>query len=94
MDLGFRCLFLQFLEDKSDRQMERFLQENLAAKYFCLFGLTEPTPDHSYFGRFREQIGTYQLSNLFKRLTVALKKEGACRETTGPCCTEAGSGSG
>ena len=60
--------------------MERFLQENLAAKYFCLFGLTEPTPNHSYFGRFRERIGTYQLSNLFKRLTEALKKEGLSRE--------------
>ena len=32
---GLKCLFLQFLEVCSDRQMERFLQDNIAAKYFC-----------------------------------------------------------
>jgi IS5 family transposase len=39
VDQGLKCLVLQFLEDRSDRQMERFLKENLAAKYFCNFGL-------------------------------------------------------
>lgn len=80
VEQGFRCLFLQFLEDKSDRQMERFLKENLAAKYFCSFGLTENTPDHSYFGKYRERIGTYQLSNIFKTMVQSLKKEGLIRE--------------
>ena len=35
VEQGLKCLFLQFLEDRSDRQMEAYLQENLAAKYFC-----------------------------------------------------------
>lgn len=55
VEQGFKCLFLQFLEDKSDREMEEFLSDSLAAKYFCNFGLTEETPDHSYFGSFRER---------------------------------------
>jgi len=60
--------------------MEEFLRDSLAAKYFCSFGLTEPTPDHSYFGKFRARIGTYQLSNIFKKMTESFKKEGLIRE--------------
>ena len=80
VEQGFRCLFLQFLEDKSDRQMEEFLRDSLAAKYFCSFGLTDTTPDHCYFGKFRARIGTYQLSNVFKKMVESLKKEGLIRE--------------
>ena len=43
-DRAFRMLVLQFLEDVSDREMERFMAENLAAKWFCGFGLSEKTP--------------------------------------------------
>ena len=60
--------------------MEEFLKDSLAAKYFCSFGLTDETPDHSYFGKFRERIGTYQLSNIFKKIVNSLKKEGLIRE--------------
>lgn len=80
VEQGFKCLFLQFLEDKSDRELEYFLKYDLSAKYFCNFGLTEATPDHSYFGKFRERIGTYQLSNIFKKMVKSLKKEGLVRE--------------
>ena len=80
VEQGFRCLFLQFLENKSDREMERYMQENLAAKYFCSFGLTEVTPDHSYFGKFRERLGTYQVSNIFKKMVKSLKQQGLIRE--------------
>ena len=65
VEQGLKCLFLQFLEDRSDRQMERFLQENIAAKYFCNFSLIEQTPDRSYFSKFRERIGTHQVSLIF-----------------------------
>jgi len=80
VEQGFKCLFLQFLEDRSDRQMEQLLKDSLAAKYFCNFGLIEETPDHSYFGRFRERIGAYQLSQIFKKITQALCKQGLVRE--------------
>ena len=31
----FKCLLVQFMEDLSDRELERFLQENTAGKWFC-----------------------------------------------------------
>lgn len=49
----FKCLLLQFLEDLSDRELERYLQENVASKWFCGFELTEATPDHTVFSRVR-----------------------------------------
>ena len=31
----FKCLLLQFMEDLSDRELERYIQENNSAKWFC-----------------------------------------------------------
>ena len=64
----FRCLLLQFLEDLSDRELEIFLQENNAGKWFCGFGIREVTPDHTVFSRARQKIGTNLLSKLFEDL--------------------------
>ncbi len=50
----FRCLLLQFLEDLSDRELEVFLKENTAEKWFCGFGLLEDVPDHTVFTRATE----------------------------------------
>ena len=54
----FLCLLLQFVEDLSDRELEKFLKENNASKWFCNFGLTNKTPDHTVFTRVRQTIGT------------------------------------
>lgn len=40
----FRCLLLQFIEDLSDRELERYLEENLAAKWSCGFTLVRAHP--------------------------------------------------
>ncbi len=77
---AFRLLVLQFIEDVSDREMERFARENLAAKWFCGFGLSEKTPDHSFFGGFRKRLGTQRLMTLFARLRASLKAAGLIRE--------------
>ena len=45
----FYGLLLQFMEDLSDRECERFLQENLSGKWLCGFGLGEATPKVSRF---------------------------------------------
>ena len=37
------------MEDLSDRELERYLSDSNAAKWFCEFGLMEKTPDHSFF---------------------------------------------
>ena len=64
------CLLLQFMEDLSDREFERFIAENNAGKCFCDFGLVEKTPDFTTICKFRNSIGTKQMSRLFN--------EGAC----------------
>jgi hypothetical protein len=37
----FKCLLLQFMEDLSDRELERYLSDSNAAKWFCDFGTVE-----------------------------------------------------
>ena len=76
----FLCLLLQFLEDLSDRELERFICENNAARWFCGFDLTAKTPDHSVFGRVRSRIGTSKLSKIFSLLRDQLKSQGYMSE--------------
>lgn len=37
IESGFAALVLQWMEDLSDRQLERFLQENVSGKLFSLW---------------------------------------------------------
>lgn len=76
----FHCLLLQFMEDLSDRELERYLEENLAAKWFCGFTLSEPTPDYSLFTRVRTRIGPTRLSQLFATMRDQLKAAGLMSE--------------
>ena len=43
----FKMMLVQYIEDLSDREMERYLQENVVAKYFCGFSLTDKTADYT-----------------------------------------------
>lgn len=76
VESGFASLVLQWMEDLSDRELERFLQENNAGKYFCGFSLTEKVPDHTYFCNLRKKIGTSELCKLFNMLGDKLKEKG------------------
>ena len=76
----FKMLVLQFMEDLSDRELERFIAENTAAKLFCDFSLSEETPDHSLFSRLRQAIGTNQLATIFNKIREQLKQKGFVRE--------------
>lgn len=76
----FLCLLLQFMEDLSDREAERFIAENMAAKWFCEFGLTDKTPDHSVLCRVRKRIGTQRLSRLFADIRDQLSQQGYMNE--------------
>lgn len=75
VDVGLKCLFLQFMYDLSDRELERELRFNIAYKWFCGFTAFEQTPDHSYFGRFRERIGTKRIGKLFKAIVNKAKEK-------------------
>ena len=75
VDVGLKCLFLQFMYDLSDRELERELRFNIAYKWFCGFTAFEQTPDHSYFGRFRERVGTKRIGKLFKAIVNKAKEK-------------------
>jgi len=76
----FKCLLLQFMENISDRELEKFIQENNSAKWFCGFSLTEQTPDFTLFTKIRSRIGTKMLSKIFSGLRDQLKKNGVMNE--------------
>lgn len=80
LESGFAALLLQWMEDLSDRELERFLQENTAGKFFCGFSLREKTPDHSYFGELRRQIGTSKLAEIFRLVNRQLRAQGVVME--------------
>ena len=72
----FKCIFLQFMEDLSDRQLQDYLKENTSAKLFVGFNLTSKTPHFSLFTKVRERIGTTRLSKMFNKINKNLKKSG------------------
>jgi len=74
------CLILQFMEDLSDREFERFISENNAAKWFCGFGLLEKTPDFTTICKFRNLIGTKQMGNLFEEVKRQMQAKNCCSE--------------
>lgn len=76
----FKCLLLQFMEDLSDRELERYIQENNAAKWFCEFKLCEQTPNFSVFSKFRKRLGTHFMSKIFSDLRDQLKQQGLMNE--------------
>ncbi len=69
----FKMMLVQYIEDLSDREMERYLQENVAAKYFCGFSLTDQTPD---LNKMRPSIGASQLSKIFIIVREQMIKQG------------------
>jgi len=80
VEFGLRALVLQFIEDLSDREMERFLKENNTGKWFCKLGLGDKAPDHSYFGDFRKRLGTKNLMDIFSEVRKSLQSMGLIRE--------------
>ena len=72
----FKCLLLQFMEDLSDRELERYLSDSTAAKWFCEFSLTEATPDPTVFTRVKAMIDIHKLSKIFSILRDQLRSKG------------------
>jgi IS5 family transposase len=74
------CLILQFMEDLSDREFERFIAENVAGKWFCGFGLLEKTPDFTTLCKFRYLVGTKNMRRLFQEVKRQLQAKNYCSE--------------
>jgi len=79
IDVGIRCLYLQFHYDLSDRELETRLRFDIAFRWFCGFTAFEATPDHSFFCRFRKLIGTKGIGTLFKIIVNRSKEKGLMR---------------
>lgn len=71
---GLRALIVQFWDDYSDREMERALQENMAVRWFCGFGIEEKMPRHSYFGKLRKRLCTKRIADLFKAVNEEMER--------------------
>jgi IS5 family transposase len=80
IESGFKALLLQYMEDLSNREAQRFLEENLAGKLFCGFSLRDQTPEHTYFVDLRKRIGTKRLAGLFNKVRAVLIRDGMIRE--------------
>lgn len=76
----FKCLLLQFMEDLSDRELEKYMADSNTAKWFCDFSLTESTPDHTVFSRMRKKLGTNLLSKIFAIFRDQLRRAGYMSE--------------
>jgi len=74
------CLILQFVENLSDRQFDRFMAENVAGKWFCGFGLMEKTPDYTTICKFRNKLGVDEIEKLFNACRTQLKEQGHLQE--------------
>jgi IS5 family transposase len=74
------CLILQFMEDLSDREFERFIAENTAAKWFSGFALLEKTPDYTTICKFRKLVGTHQMGVLFREVKRQMQAQNCCCE--------------
>ena len=72
----FKALLLQLMQELSDRAMQKFLEENRAAKYFCGFNMQEKTPHFTLFTKVPEPIGTHGLAKLLAKVRDSLKKQG------------------
>lgn len=79
-EVGLRALFLQFLGDHSDREMEEQMRYNIAYRWFCDFPMEWRTPDHSFFGRIRTKVGAKRLSVLFERIVDYAKIKGIVKK--------------
>lgn len=80
LDIGIKCLFLQFYYDLSDRQLEERIKDDNGLRWFCGFGLADETPDHTYFGRIRDLLGEEKVGEIFQMITKKAEGKGIMRK--------------
>jgi len=72
----FNVVFLQFLYELSDREIEEQVNRHLACKW--LAGLTpeETAPDHSTLCRFRSRLGAEKFQEIFNKIIKQARQAG------------------
>lgn len=80
LDVGIKCVFLQFYHDLSDREMENRLRDDLAFRWFCGINLESETPDHTFFCRIRTALGARRIGQVFKNIMQKAEDKGIVRK--------------
>lgn len=76
----FRVVFLQFLYDLSDREIEEQVNLNLACKWFAGLGPQERAADHSTLSRFRSRLGPEKFQQIFNEIIAQAREAGLVTE--------------
>lgn len=76
LEIGLRCLFLQFYYDLSDREFENYLRDSIAGRWFCKLPLEEETPDHTFMSRLRKKIGAETIGKIFRTINNRAEENG------------------
>ncbi len=74
--LMFKLVFLQFLYDLSDRQLEEQATWNLMFKWFLGLSAEELPPDHTTLCRFRQRLGAEGFQRLFNQVVEQARTRG------------------
>ena len=72
----FKTVFLQFLYDLSDRQVEEQVNLHLACKWFVGLQPDETGPDHTALTRFRARLGPEKFQAIFNRIVQQAREAG------------------
>ena len=75
-EVMLRIMLLQFLVDRSDRQIEDDLLMHAGYKLFAGLAADERGPDHSTLSRFRDRVGAERFARLFNLLVEAAREAG------------------
>jgi len=74
--LMFKVVFLQFLYNLSDREVEDAVTYNLLYKWFLGLAVDERPPDHTSVCRFRTRLGPETFQALFNQVVTAAREAG------------------
>lgn len=75
--LLFKCLILQAWYNLSDYALEEVLDDRLSFRRFAGLSVSDQSPDHSVFSRFRDQLIKHRLhEQLFRELDNQLESQG------------------
>ncbi len=78
--LLFKMIFLQFLYDISDREIEEQVRYNIAYKWFVGLNAEELPPDHSTLSVFRDRLGVERFQKIFNWIVSEAKAKGFINE--------------
>jgi len=76
----FKVVFLQFLYNLSDREIEEQVNLHLACKWFAGLQPEEAAPDHSTLCRFRSRLGPEKFQQIFNQIITQARQAGLVSE--------------